>query len=799
MNIISYLIILLYFASKVNTKEEEDIFEVNKNKRFCGVDLMKYEIKNPPISKPLKSNLTRQLATVYTPIRIYLESTYFEYQGEEYPIMKDKILILKEALIEAINGIKNLLEVEQDSDNIFSWIDPSFFEYYKVYKWNSIFENGSDIKSDFLIIVKIDNINELPNGVLASALPISFHPLTNRPIVGLLTLSNNPNVYNYGRVKEYFSQVYLHELTHALGFLYTMFPYYPGGLEKTITKYVRRGIERNLIITPKVLEVAKKYFNCSNIIGVELEDQGGDGSSGSHWEQRILLGDYMGAVIYQEEIAISEITLALLEDSSWYKVNYYTGGLMRFGKNRGCNFLENLCLNSNYETEFDNEFFNYNDSFIQSCSTGRQSRTYSFLNSYDYVLDSKYVFNFIKKYDNSYHSGAVYTTDYCPTHGYNMSESPYYYFFGNCKLGTGSYGYNIFYYNYEKQSYESNHPNMGLPKELGEKYSNTSFCIMSSLAPIGINKMYSSVLHPMCYQVHCSSSFLTIQINDDYIVCPRQGGNVELKGYDGKLHCPDYNLICTGTVICNNIFDCIEKKSLVKDDTFYYNYKSLTTQRYLKIYNGETFTGYELSNDGVCPIYCSQCSKNKKCKKCLSGYNLVGVNKDDDNPIICDNKINVEKGYYKNEDDDTYYLCSNECETCKEKNNKCIVCKENYYFLENSASCYNKDNYPNGYYFNKEKKIFMACHANCKTCSEGPISDNKMNCDTCNDYYSYDKNEKNCYLKENNNVLLWILIPLIIIIVIIIIIVGIIICLKKRNAYKSSLNLEMTSKNNIIN
>ena len=178
-----------------------------------------------------------------------------------------------------------------------------------------------------------------------------------------------------------------------------MFPYYPGGLEKTITKYVRRGVERNLIITPKVLEVAKKYFNCSNIIGVELEDQGGDGSSGSHWEQRILLGDYMGAVIYQEEMAISEITLALLEDSTWYKVNYYTGGLMRFGKNRGCNFLENLCLNSNYETDFDNEFFNFNDSFIQSCSTGRQSRTYSFLNSYDSVLDTKYAFNFFKNND----------------------------------------------------------------------------------------------------------------------------------------------------------------------------------------------------------------------------------------------------------------------------------------------------------------------------------------------------------------------------------------------------------------
>ena len=64
------------------------------------------------------------------------------------------------------------------------------------------------------------------------------------------------------------------------------------------------------------------------------------GSALSHWEQRILLGDYMGAVIYQEEMVISEITLALLEDSGWYKINYYTGGLMRFGKNKGCDFMK---------------------------------------------------------------------------------------------------------------------------------------------------------------------------------------------------------------------------------------------------------------------------------------------------------------------------------------------------------------------------------------------------------------------------------------------------------------------------
>ena len=187
----------------------------------------------------------------------------------------------------------------------------------------------------------------------------------------ILTITIDTLFFTLRRVTEYFSLVILHELTHALGFLYTMFPYFPNGAEGTYTKANIRGVERTVIKTPKVLEVARKYFNCSTITGIELEDQGGTGSALSHWEQRILLGDYMGAVIYQEEMAISEITLALLEDSGWYKINYYTGGLMRFGKNKGCEFIQNNCLDSYYNTQFENEFFDYNERYTPSCSAGR--------------------------------------------------------------------------------------------------------------------------------------------------------------------------------------------------------------------------------------------------------------------------------------------------------------------------------------------------------------------------------------------------------------------------------------------
>ena len=53
----------------------------------------------------------------------------------------------------------------------------------------------------------------------------------------------------------------------------------------------------------------------------------------------------MNGYFYDMEPVISEFTLALFEDLEFYKVNYYTGGLMRYGKNNGNDFLNKKCIN----------------------------------------------------------------------------------------------------------------------------------------------------------------------------------------------------------------------------------------------------------------------------------------------------------------------------------------------------------------------------------------------------------------------------------------------------------------------
>ena len=62
----------------------------------------------------------------------------------------------------------------------------------------------------------------------------------------------------------------------------------------------------------------------------------------------------MNSIDYSE-YSISDITLAYFEDTGFYKVNYYTGGLFRYGKNQGCSFLEEDCVNDQ-GTKFPNEF-----------------------------------------------------------------------------------------------------------------------------------------------------------------------------------------------------------------------------------------------------------------------------------------------------------------------------------------------------------------------------------------------------------------------------------------------------------
>ena len=350
------------------------------NNHFCNVDNIDIKIKYPP--KTSVKNKTRILSTnnnneEFKPIQIYVDKTYLIYQKNNNPLLDSLYSIIINAFEKCITILNKLFKVKplQDKIDFITDDDLNNWEFNPNYIDSKIKNNGEGISADLLILPKFSQ-NETIYFDYIEGYPVYFDESTNRPIIGIININDKISL-NLKNIDFLLQSILLHELTHILGFLISLFKLYPGGEANTIIyeQEQRTKVNKGFIITPKVVSFGKKYFNCDSLRGVELERGSKDNIADSHWEARILLGEYMNSDIYTPEQVISEFTLALLEDSGWYKANYYTGGLMRFGKNQGCIFLNKDCYNYNSE-EVKNDFFKFIDAFQPSCSSGRQSRTY---------------------------------------------------------------------------------------------------------------------------------------------------------------------------------------------------------------------------------------------------------------------------------------------------------------------------------------------------------------------------------------------------------------------------------------
>ena len=238
-----------------------------------------------------------------------------------------------------------------------------------------------------------------------------------------------------------------------------------------------------------------------------------------------------------------------------------------------------------------------------------------------------------------------------------------------------------------------------------------------------------------------------MKIHDNYIICPRRGGKIEAIGFGGFFLCPDYNLMCSGTVLCNDLFDCVEQKSEAKNESYYYDYDIKTSQNIERAYeeDADDEYNYELSNDGKCVKYCKQCTIYQKCIKCKNNYGLVG-NKKNISELECLPDYHLNIGYYK-EENSIYYSCSNNCEKCY-NDKTCFQCEENYALVgnitNNETICLPQSDLYNGYYINNS--IYYKCPQNCLECL------NDTYCSLCKyNYYIYwnkKNNIVNCLLEE---------------------------------------------------
>lgn len=114
----------------------------------------------------------------------------------------------------------------------------------------------------------------------------------------------------------------------------------------TIIFGVENGIRFASIVTPKVRTIARNQFDCQSLEGARLENQPTRPEScfGDHWCGRLFYGEALSGVIAPTANIPSPLTLALMEDSGWYRANFTHSRMSFWGLGMGCDFVNQPCL-----------------------------------------------------------------------------------------------------------------------------------------------------------------------------------------------------------------------------------------------------------------------------------------------------------------------------------------------------------------------------------------------------------------------------------------------------------------------
>jgi hypothetical protein len=490
----------------------------------CGADQLKLKPKELKFDKETSDKISKKVtAASYTPIKIGMDYTSFTKPSS---MSATDFNTIKNIIEETLKEFQKFLKIQHTDINLSGYAETIMQEC----DLDSIGSGYASFLIDNDVIVFPSFSNTLDKNVLAAAgacLTYKINSNKVRPVVGILYI--NPRLaFDKDNTREYMKNLLLHEITHILVFSPTLLQSLGMTSKSNSITYVT---------SPKVLIKARQHFNCASINGMPLENQGGEGSAGSHWEARYMLGDYMISTDYMDNV-ISDITLALFEDSGLYEVEYYSGGLFKFGKNKGCSFLNNKCIVGS--SPISEEFCVRQRQPM--CSQSRTSKGFCGIYQYTSSIPSQY------QYFSEPSIGGFSPANYCPVTNVDNSDTDYYP--SNCKVGTST-----------------------LNGDYGEVMGSNSFCFLSSLLPTSSsqNITYQSI----CYKVSCNSSSkqIIVNIGSSTINCPTAGGNITDSKFSGVITCPKYADICDAedNEICNTSFDCLSKEVETDEDSYDYD------------------------------------------------------------------------------------------------------------------------------------------------------------------------------------------------------------------------------------
>jgi len=200
--------------------------------------------------------------------------------------------------------------------------------------------------TDFFVMVT--STSDTVSNWVASAGACSLSAATRRPIIARMMFNLVYTKAAAGDVLTHERNMYLtmHEMMHALGFAGSSFQYFVNENGTTLTGHIKtillNGSNRTVIDVEPLTSKLRAHFGCSTLEGAYMEDDGGAGTEGSHFERRHFIYDTMTSGVIDGR-RITEFDLAMLEGSGWYVANYSFAEPFYFGKGEGCNFLKQDC------------------------------------------------------------------------------------------------------------------------------------------------------------------------------------------------------------------------------------------------------------------------------------------------------------------------------------------------------------------------------------------------------------------------------------------------------------------------
>nr|P43150.1 RecName: Full=Leishmanolysin C1; AltName: Full=Cell surface protease; AltName: Full=Major surface glycoprotein; AltName: Full=Major surface protease; AltName: Full=Promastigote surface endopeptidase; AltName: Full=Protein gp63; Flags: Precursor [Leishmania mexicana]CAA45733.1 metalloprotease gp63 [Leishmania mexicana] len=197
--------------------------------------------------------------------------------------------------------------------------------------------------------------------VLAWATTCQVFP-DGHPAVGVI---NIPAANIASRYDQLVTRVVTHEMAHAVGFSGTFFG--AVGIVQEVPHLRRKDFNVSVITSSTVVAKAREQYGCNSLEYLEIEDQGGAGSAGSHIKMRNAKDELMAPAASAGYY--TALTMAVFQDLGFYQADFSKAEEMPWGRNVGCAFLSEKCMAKNV-TKWPAMFCNESAATIR-CPTDR--------------------------------------------------------------------------------------------------------------------------------------------------------------------------------------------------------------------------------------------------------------------------------------------------------------------------------------------------------------------------------------------------------------------------------------------